>query len=101
MIAIITIAIGLGNNITYLVFAVLSYLTLREFITLTPTTPSDHDAVHRVLRRDPRAIPAARDRWCRMYSIFVPVHLFFAMSLVSALTQDTRDFLSQRGSTGR
>jgi phosphatidate cytidylyltransferase len=42
MIAVMAIAIGLGNYATCLVFALLSYLTLREFITLTPTTASDH-----------------------------------------------------------
>ncbi|NTY39818.1 phosphatidate cytidylyltransferase [Burkholderia diffusa] len=96
MIAIMAIAIGLGNNVTYLVFALLSYLTLREFITLTPTTASDHTTLFIAFFV---AIPVQYlllgINWYGMYSIFVPVHLFFAMSLVSALTQDTREFLSR------
>ncbi|PMS20144.1 phosphatidate cytidylyltransferase [Trinickia dabaoshanensis] len=96
MIAVMAVAIGLGNNVTYLVFALLSYLTLREFITLTPTTASDHTTLFIAFFV---AIPTqylllAVD-WYGMYSIFVPVHLFFAMSLVSALTQDTHDFLAR------
>ncbi|KVG88005.1 phosphatidate cytidylyltransferase [Burkholderia ubonensis] len=96
MIAVMVIAIGLGNNVTYLVFALLSYLTLREFITLTPTTASDHTTLFIAFFV---AIPVQylllTIDWYGMYSIFVPVHLFFAMSLVSALTQDTREFLSR------
>lgn len=98
MIAVMVIALGLGNNVTYFVFALFSYLALREFITLTPTTPSDHTTLFIAFFV---AIPVQYIllgiNWYGMYSIFVPVHLFFAMSLVSALTQDTRDFLSRNG----
>src|SRR5690349_2700789 len=45
MVAVMAIAIGLGETATYVVFALLSFLTLREFITLTPTTPSDHSTL--------------------------------------------------------
>ncbi|MBN3724230.1 phosphatidate cytidylyltransferase [Burkholderia sp. Ac-20379] len=96
MIAIMAIAIGLGPIATYVVFMFLSYLTLREFITLTPTTASDHTTLFVAFFI---AIPVQYVllgvNWYGMYSIFVPVHLFFALSFVSALTQDTRDFLSR------
>lgn len=96
MIAIMAIAIGLGPIATYVVFMFLSYLTLREFITLTPTTASDHTTLFVAFFI---AIPVQyvllAVNWYGMYSIFVPVHLFFALSFVSALTQDTRDFLSR------
>ncbi|WP_250528895.1 phosphatidate cytidylyltransferase [Caballeronia sp. ATUFL_F1_KS4A] len=96
MVAVMAIAIGLGETATYVVFALLSFLTLREFITLTPTTPSDHSTLFLAFFV---AVPVQYIllgiNWYGMYSIFVPVHLFFAMSLVSALTQDTRDFLSR------
>ncbi|SDE04778.1 phosphatidate cytidylyltransferase [Paraburkholderia lycopersici] len=96
MIAVMAVAIGLGNNVTYVVFALLSYLTLREFITLTPTTASDHTTLFIAFFI---AIPVQylllAIGWYGMYSIFVPVHLFFAMSLVSALTQDTKEFLGR------
>jgi phosphatidate cytidylyltransferase len=96
MIAIMAIAIGLGSGVTYIVFALLSYLTLREFITLTPTSPSDHTTLFIAFFI---AIPVQYVllwvRWYGMFSIFVPVHLFITLSLVSALTQDTREFLSR------
>src|SRR5579875_3217451 len=96
MIAVMVVAIGLGDKATFVVFALLSYLALREFITLTPTTPSDHTTLFLAFFV---AVPVQYVLlgvdWYGMYSIFVPVHLFFAMSLVSALTQDTRDFLSR------
>jgi phosphatidate cytidylyltransferase len=96
MIAVMTIAIGLGDKATYIVFALLSYLALREFITLTPTTPSDHRTVFvAFFVAVPVQYVLLGMDWYGMYSIFVPVHLFFAMSLLSALTQDTRDFLSR------
>ena len=96
MIAVMAIAIGLGNNVTYLVFALLSYLTLREFITLTPTSASDHTTLFiAFFVAIPTQYVLLAVIWYGMYSIFVPVHLFFAMSLVSALTQDTHEFLAR------
>lgn len=96
MIAVMAIAIGLGDKATYIVFALLSYLALREFITLTPTTPSDHSTLFvAFFVAVPVQYVLLGIDWYGMYSIFVPVHLFFAMSLLSALTQDTRDFLSR------
>lgn len=96
MIAVMAIAIGLGDYATYVMFALLSYLTLREFITLTPTTASDHTTLFLAFFI---AIPVQylllAIGWYGMYSIFVPVHLFFATSVVSALTQDTKEFLNR------
>ncbi|WP_250536669.1 phosphatidate cytidylyltransferase [Caballeronia sp. AZ10_KS36] len=96
MIAVMVVAIGLGDKATFVVFALLSYLALREFITLTPTTPSDHTTLFvAFFVAVPVQYVLLGIDWYGMYSIFVPVHLFFAMSLVSALTQDTREFLSR------
>jgi phosphatidate cytidylyltransferase len=96
MIAIMAIAIGLGPAATYLVFALVSYLALREFITLTPTSPSDHTTLFIAFFI---AIPAQYlllwVNWYGMFSIFIPVHMFVTLSLVSALTQDTREFLGR------
>ncbi|MCX4163290.1 MULTISPECIES: phosphatidate cytidylyltransferase [Paraburkholderia] len=96
MIAIMAIAIGLGSGATYIVFAIASYLTLREFITLTPTSPSDHTTLFIAFFI---AIPVQYIllwvNWYGMFSIFVPVHLFITLSLVSALTQDTKEFLNR------
>jgi phosphatidate cytidylyltransferase len=96
MIAIMAVAIGLGPTATYVVFALASYLALREFITLTPTSPSDHTTLFIAFFI---AIPVQYlllwVKWYGMFSIFVPVHLFITLSLVSALTQDTHEFLSR------
>lgn len=96
MIAVVALAIGLGKNMTCVMFALLSYLALREFITLATTTASDHAALFIAFFI---AIPVQyillAINWYGMYVIFVPVHLFFLMSFVSALAQDTRSFLSR------
>jgi phosphatidate cytidylyltransferase len=96
MIAIMVVAIGLGPGATCIAFGIVSYLALREFITLTPTSPSDHTTLFIAFFI---AIPVQYllvwVNWYGMFSIFVPVHLFIALSLVSALTQDTRDFLNR------
>ncbi|MFM0625229.1 phosphatidate cytidylyltransferase [Paraburkholderia xenovorans] len=96
MIAVTAIAIGLGPTATYMVFAFVSCLALREFITLTPTSPSDHITLFIAFFI---AIPVLYlllwVNWYGMFSIFVPVHLFITWSPVSALTQDTHEFLSR------
>jgi phosphatidate cytidylyltransferase len=77
-------------------FAVLSFLTLREFISLTPTRPGDQPALFSAFFI---AVPVqyllVGSGWYGLFSILIPVYGFFLFAAVSTLAQDTTHFLER------
>lgn len=79
-----------------MLFGVLSFLALREFITLTHTRRGDHRtlilAFFVVL---PLQYAIAGNRAFDLFTVFVPVYVFFAVPVVSALGNDPQRFLER------
>lgn len=77
-------------------FALLSFLTLREFISLTPTQPGDQMALFAAFFV---AIPVqyvlVGTGWYGLFSILIPVYGFFVLAAVSTLAQDSAHFLER------
>ena len=75
MVVIFTAAILLGKTTTTLLFGLLSFMALREFITLTPTRPGDHRTLFWVFFViTPLHYWYLLDGWYGMFSIFIPVY---------------------------
>lgn len=89
-------ALALGASVTVLLFALLSFLTLREFLSLTPTRPGDRAALFTAFFV---AIPLqylmVSAGWYGMFSILIPVYGFFVLAAVSTVAQDTTHFLER------
>lgn len=96
VIALMLFAIGAGPGPTICLFALASYLALREFITLTPSKASDNASLFIAFFV---AIPVQylllSLRLYGLFSIFIPVYLFFGLSALSALSNDPHDFLAR------
>ncbi len=79
-----------------LLFAVISFLALREFITLAHTRRSDHRslilAFFIVL---PMQYMIVGGRWFDFFTVFIPVYVFLAIPVVSALAGDPERFLER------
>jgi phosphatidate cytidylyltransferase len=96
IVGVLSLAIGLGPRVTVLLFGLASFMALREFISLTPTRASDHwTLVLSFFIIVPLQYIFLAMKWYGMFSIFIPVYVFFALSAVSALGQDTEDFLAR------
>jgi phosphatidate cytidylyltransferase len=96
MIAIFSVAFVLGKGVTILLFAVISFFALREFLTLTPTRSGDHRAMSVaffVLLPVQYGLIAAD--WYALFSIFIPVYGFLLLPSLTALTQDAEAFLER------
>jgi len=96
MVALVALAFAFGKGGVIVLFALLSLLALREFVTLTYTRRSDHLALAMVFYV---ALPVqygliAID-WYGMYSIFIPVYGFLFLPIISALRADTTRFLDR------
>jgi phosphatidate cytidylyltransferase len=88
--------IAIGRGTATVLFAVVSFLALREFLSLTPTRPGDRLAMFTTFFV---AIPAqfglvAMD-WYGLFSILLPVYGFFLLPAASTVAQDTEDYLAR------
>lgn len=96
MVAVVGLAFAFGKAGVIVLFALLSLLALREFVTLTYTRRSDHLALALAFYL---ALPVQYlliwIEWYGLYSIFIPVYGFLLLPIVAALRADTTRFLDR------
>lgn len=96
MVLVVGGAILLGPTTTVILFAILSFMALREFWTLTPSRRGDHYALFLsffvVL---PYHYYLLGTGWYGMFIIFIPVYAFLLLPAVATLMGDTNEFLAR------
>ncbi len=87
---------ALGDTVATVLFAIVSFLALREFITLSPTRRGDHRslalAFFVVL---PLQFAIVGMRKFDLLTVFIPVYVFLALPVASALANDPERFLER------
>ena len=100
MVVLFSAALIFGDTVTLVLFALLSFLALREFVTLIPTRPGDHRSLFLAFFV---IVPAQYYLigidWYGLFSIFIPVYVFLALPALSAAAGDTTHFLSRNAVT--
>ncbi len=85
-----------GAFVSTLLFGVISFLALREFVTLTHTRRADHRslllAFFVVL---PLQYVIVATRHFDLFTVFIPVYVFLAIPVVSAFGNDPHRFLER------
>ena len=85
-----------GRTGTLLLFGLLSFLALREYITLTPTRRGDHRTLFwSFFIITPLQYFLVGIRWYGFYSILIPVFAFVFVPTRIALAGDTERFLER------
>lgn len=85
---------GLGGAV--LLFGLMSFLALREFITLTPTHRADHRALFWVFFAiTPLHYWLIWTGWYGLFSIFIPVYACLWLPIRNTLAGETRDYLAR------
>ena len=96
IVGLIGFAFLFGRVGVIVLFGLVSFFALREFITLTPTRRGDHVALavsfFLVL---PEQYVLVAMGWYGMFSIFIPVYVFLLLPIISALFSDTTHFLER------
>jgi len=100
MILVVLPIIAAGPLATTVLFGLLSFLALREFLSLTPTHPTDRLSLFSAFFL---AVPAqfvlvALD-WYGLFSILIPVYGFFFVSALITLSQSTEGYLERKAKT--
>ncbi|WEX77875.1 phosphatidate cytidylyltransferase [Sinorhizobium numidicum] len=94
MIAIFAVSFALGRGATLVLFALTSFYTLREFVSLTPTRAADHlplaTAFYILL---PLQYWLIWIDWYALFAILIPVYGFLILPSLAALKGDAQEFL--------
>lgn len=96
MVVVIALAFALGRTGVIVLFFLVSFYALREFITLAYTRRGDYLAL---LAAFYVCLPAQYALlwmdWYGLYSVFIPVYAFLLLPILSALGSDTTRFLER------
>ena len=96
MTAVFVAALATGGVGSVILFALTSFIALREFITLTPTHRADHRTLFwAFFVFAPVQYLLVGIGWYGLFAIFIPVYAFLFIPLRSALAGDTEDFLAR------
>jgi phosphatidate cytidylyltransferase len=96
MVAIFGLAMAMGGLGSIILFALTSFLALREFITLTPTRPGDHRSLFWIFFVIlPLQYYFIAIKWYGLFSIFIPVYAFLLIPIRSAAAGDCEYFLER------
>jgi phosphatidate cytidylyltransferase len=96
MVFVFWIGWATGDWVALTLFALVSFFALREFLTLSPTRLGDHRslvlAFFAVL---PVQYALVGGGYFDMFAVFIPVYVFLALPLASALANDPMRFLER------
>jgi phosphatidate cytidylyltransferase len=96
MVVVFWVAWAAGDLVATLLFAFIAFFALREFITLSPTRRGDHRAlVLAFFVVLPVQFWLAATRKFDLFTVFIPVYVFVALPVASALGGDTKGFLER------
>ncbi len=96
MVAIFCVAMASGGLGSIILFALTSFLALREFITLAPTRQGDHRSLFWIFFVVlPIQYYLIYIKWYGLFSIFIPVYAFLLIPIRSAVSGDFENFLER------
>ena len=100
--SVLAAAFIIGKAATVVMFGLIAFWALREFITLTPTRPGDHRTLFWVFfLLTPLQFflvgmdPGGRSAWYEAYSIVIPVYAFLFILARIAIAGDYKRFLER------
>ena len=85
-----------GDTVATILFALVSFFALREFLTLSPTRRGDHRSlVLAFFVILPLQYVLVGTEHFDLFTVFIPVYVFLAIPVVSALANDPQRFLER------
>jgi phosphatidate cytidylyltransferase len=97
MVAVFSLTLILKAPISILFFACLSFLALREYLSLIPTRPADHRVLFWAYLALLLQYFWVYIGWYGMFLIFIPVYMFLVLPMRMVLIGETAGFLNAIG----
>jgi phosphatidate cytidylyltransferase len=96
MALLFVIGVATGTVGSILLFSLISFLALREFVTLAPTRPGDHrELFWCFFVVPPLQYYLIWIQWYGLFSILIPVYVSIFLAIRTALAGDTERFLER------
>ncbi|AGW90687.1 MULTISPECIES: phosphatidate cytidylyltransferase [Cupriavidus] len=96
MIGVMGVAFALGRTAVIVLFYLLSFFALREFVTIITTRRGDHRAIVAAFFVFlPLQYVLVYIGWYGMFSILIPVYAFLILPILAALSSETTRFLER------
>jgi phosphatidate cytidylyltransferase len=96
MVAVFGVAVGTGGVGSIVLFFLMSFLAMREFMTLTPTARADHAAIFwAFFFLAPIQYLLVWMQWYGLFAVLIPVYGFVAITSRMALAGNTERFLER------
>jgi phosphatidate cytidylyltransferase len=96
MVALFSAAVWTGGIGSIVLFGLMSFLALREFVTLAPTRRSDHRTLFAAFFViTPLQYWLIAIRWYGLFSILIPVYAFVFVAVSNVLAGNTERFLER------
>ena len=100
MAAVFAVSLATGATGSIALFTVVSFLALREFVTLAPTGPGDHRALFWCFFvATPLQYFLIWSGWYGLFSILIPVYITIFVAIRAVLAGDTGRFLERTATT--
>jgi len=96
IVAVLAVAFLAGRGATFVLFALVSFWCLREFLSLSPNPVGDHYAIAAAFYLFlPLQYVLLWHGWHTVFTIAIPVYAYLMLPALAVLHGDTRDFLAR------
>ncbi len=97
MIAIMFFVFTFSQSATIVFFAFLSFIALKEFLSIVPTRMSDRRVIFWLYLAIPLQYYWVSTVWYGMFLIFIPVYIFLFIPMRMVITGETEGFIKSAG----
>jgi phosphatidate cytidylyltransferase len=97
MVAIFAIAISVSDTVSLFFFALVSFLALKEYLSLIPTRRIDRQVIFWAYLAIPLQYLLIGIEWYGMFIILIPVYAFLLLPMRMVLAGETTNFLRAMG----
>ncbi len=97
MIGIIFVVLVVSKNLAIAFFAFLSFLALKEFLSIVPTRQTDRRVIFWAYLSIPVQYYWVSINWYGMFIIFIPVYVFLFLPMRMILIGETKGFIRSAG----
>jgi hypothetical protein len=96
IIGVFCLAVAFDNDVSLVVFAFVSFLAFKEYLSLIPTRRADHRVLFWAYLSIPIQYYWISIEWYGMFIIFIPVFVFLFLPMRMVLIGETQGFLARR-----
>jgi phosphatidate cytidylyltransferase len=97
IVSIFTAAMIMSRNVSVAFFAFVSFLALKEYLSIVPTRRADRRVLFWAYLSIPVQYYWVAQAWYGMFIIFIPVYVFLLLPLRMVIIGETREFLRAAG----